>query len=142
MITIWSYLLGKRKRNLFLQVLACLFQKKVFVTVHGKILSCEKIGHDFSLGEVSSSVKIDFSAIANDFNRRLSKVNRTCNNCHLNGKACVQCMYFLPNLDEAEFKAPCHVSQEKLNKYIKEQTVFLTKYPKIYQKIINDIILK
>jgi len=41
------------------------FSKKNFVTVNGKLLPCERIGHNYALGQLSKTgLNIDFEKIA------------------------------------------------------------------------------
>ena len=59
-------LFGKAKQDeeLTIPTGTCLpFGKKIFVTVNGKILPCERIGHQFALGHVDDlGVHLDFEA--------------------------------------------------------------------------------
>jgi uncharacterized protein len=51
------------------------FSKKMFVTVNGKILPCERIGHQFALGTVDKNgVRIDFEEIVQRYSRYFAKL--------------------------------------------------------------------
>ena len=53
------------------------FSRKMFVTVNGKILPCERIGQQFALGIVSEeSVNLDLQAIANKYNAYYAKMEK------------------------------------------------------------------
>jgi uncharacterized protein len=86
-------LLGKDKPKRIIPTGTCLpFSKKVYVTVNGKILTCERIGHQFALGEVTETeVKLDYEAIAQKYNNYYAKLDRQCKACY-NKKACIQCI--------------------------------------------------
>lgn len=58
------------------------FSKKMFVTVNGKILQCERIDHCFAMGHVSEDgVELDLHGIADRFNGWLDKMQRQCSAC-------------------------------------------------------------
>jgi len=59
------------------------FGKKMFVTVNGKILPCERVGQKYVLGCVDENgVKIDVEKIATMYNQYFDKLSRQCNSCH------------------------------------------------------------
>jgi uncharacterized protein len=81
------------------------FSRKMYVTVNGKILPCERIGHQFILGEITDAdVKLNTEDIANKYNRYYAKFESQCNKCK-NAKSCIQCVYNVKNLDG---KPVCH----------------------------------
>ncbi len=50
------------------------FEKKMFVTVNGKILPCERISHDYALGKVTDTgVILDIEQIADTYNKWYKK---------------------------------------------------------------------
>lgn len=75
------------------------FSKKMFVTVHGKILQCERIDHKFSLGCISGgSVILDYNTIAFRFNEINRKFIKQCATCAYI-RHCSRCMYRLNDLE-------------------------------------------
>jgi uncharacterized protein len=56
----------------------------MFLTVAGKILPCERIGHQFWLGAVSdTSVELDFAKIAEQYNAYFAKLKKKKDNIRL-----------------------------------------------------------
>jgi len=51
-----SMFYGKRNFKLLPTGTCIPFNRKMYVTVHGKILVCERIDHDFAVGHVTSSL--------------------------------------------------------------------------------------
>ncbi|GHV58374.1 radical SAM peptide maturase [Bacteroidia bacterium] len=131
-------LIDKSKRK-NLPTGTCLpFSKKMFVTVNGKILPCERIGHQFALGEITETeVKLDAEAIANKYNYYYGKFEKQCSICK-NIKSCTQCIY---NVNDLEGKPICHgyMNEEKFRNYVIAQMQFLEKHPEAYQKIMEDV---
>ena len=81
------------------------FQKRLFVTVNGKYLSCESIGNKFVYGNVDKQgVHVNYVEIANSFNNYLSKFRKQCLNCY-NRENCSDCMY---NILDSNDKGICN----------------------------------
>ncbi|WP_293738809.1 radical SAM peptide maturase [uncultured Parabacteroides sp.] len=75
------------------------FSKKMFVTVTGKILTCERIGHQFGVGQVvDNAVELDFDTIAERYNAYYKRVGILCRQCY-NLETCIQCIYNMKNID-------------------------------------------
>jgi uncharacterized protein len=117
------------------------FGKKMFVTVNGKILPCERIGHQFALGSVSEmGVNLDLQAIANKYNAYYAKIEKQCSKCH-NTKACIQCIF---NLDDLEGNPVCYgfMNKQAFEKYKAAQMDFLRKHPEDYYRIMEEVVVE
>jgi uncharacterized protein len=115
------------------------FSKKIYMTVNGKLLPCERIGHQFALGEVTNiEVKLDLEAIADKYNHFYAKLEKQCKFCY-NKKSCIQCVYNLPNL---ESNPVCHgyMSKKEFEEYEKSQLSFLARNPEAYTRIMTEIL--
>jgi uncharacterized protein len=115
------------------------FAKKMFVTVNGKILPCERIGHQYAAGYVDDKeVSIDFEGIVNRYNAYYKKLENQCSRCY-NQKACVQCVFYLKNLDE---KPVCEgfMNEQLFKQYEKQQLDFLSENPEDYFKIMKEVL--
>ena len=139
-------LFGKAKQDeeLTIPTGTCLpFSKKIFVTVNGKILPCERIGHQFALGHVDDlGVHLDFEAIADRYNGYYRKMKPQCSACH-NRKACSQCVFNLGGIDGP--KAPrClgFMSKQDVEHYRGAQLQFFQENPEAYHKIMTEVIIK
>jgi len=135
----YTDLLFDKSNNKHLPTGTCLpFVKKMYVTVNGKILPCERIGHQFSLGEITDSeVKIDAQVIADKYNAWYAKFEKQCENCKI-AKSCIQCIFNIENLDED--KPVCHgyMNEKRFADYFNSQMRFLEKHPEAYQKIMEE----
>ena len=117
------------------------FGKKMFVTVNGKILPCERIGHQFELGSVSDSgVNLDMQAIADRYNAYFSGLNRQCEKCY-NAKTCIQCVF---NLNELDDNPVCHgfMDKQAFDAYKSRQMDFLRQNPEAYYRIMEEVIVE
>ena len=135
----YTDLLYKKTNLLYIPTGTCMpFSKKMFVTVNGKILPCERIGHKFYLGKVSEKgVSINFENIANRYNQYFDKMNAQCSKCK-NRDACIQCFFNLKNVN----KPVCYgyMNQKEFVKYEKNQLEFLRKHPEAFQEIMEKVI--
>jgi uncharacterized protein len=116
------------------------FTKKMYVTVNGKILPCERIGHQFALGEITDTeVKLNMEAIADKYNTYYEKLEKQCDKCK-NTKACIQCMFNLTDLDG---KPVCHgfMNEESFRNYVNAQMHFLERNPDAYKKLMEEVIV-
>jgi uncharacterized protein len=117
------------------------FSRKLFVTVNGKILPCERIGHQFGLGKVTNKrVILDFKTIAEKYSIWFNKLAPQCNQCY-NLIGCVQCVFDLDNV-EGNPRCNSYMNKKAFDYYTNARMEYLAKYPHLYEKIMNELILK
>ena len=115
------------------------FTKKMYVTVNGKILPCERIGHQFSLGYITENdIVLDIEDIADKYNDYYSIMENRCANCK-NNRTCVQCMFNLKGMPD---KPVCYgyMNNEDFKRYVKRQLDFLKKHPEAYREIMENVV--
>lgn len=116
------------------------FAKKLFVTVNGKIMTCERIGQQFSLGKVEDdAVEIDTERIAELYNSWYSKIKKQCDSCY--GKdICSRCIFTIKGI---EYKPVCEdfLNEKQLNKYINHHMNYLRENPELYRRIMDEILI-
>ncbi|NIR10845.1 MAG: radical SAM peptide maturase [Candidatus Aminicenantes bacterium] len=116
------------------------FSKKIFVTVNGKILPCERIGHRFALGWVDQqAVTIDCEEIANNYNTWYDKLRKQCYACHY-ADHCSQCIF---NIDITAKNPVCngYMNYKEYSGYLASNIDFIESKPSIYSKILKEVIL-
>ena len=137
----YTDLLFDRSEQKFLPTGTCIpFAKKMYVTVNGKIMPCERIGHQFALGKITDTeVWLDMEAISDKYNAYYAKFEHQCSKCKVI-KSCIQCIYNVSNL---ETKPVCHgyMSEATFNNYVNTQMSFLEKSPESYKKIMEEVIV-
>lgn len=118
------------------------FGKRIFVTVNGKILPCERIGQQFALGKITENgVELDMEAIAKKYNAYYAKLDKYCKKCYA-ANTCKQCIFNLPDL---ESNSPlCHgfTGKESFERYKNRQIEFLRKHPKEYYRIMEGVVIE
>ena len=116
------------------------FSKRIFMTVNNKILPCEKIGQQYSLGEVTDKgVDLDFDNIVDKYNRYYTSLSAKCNICYFK-RHCTQCMFDIQGLDENPI---CDKFANKIvfEKYLNVNMNLLLKNYHLYKRIITEVII-
>lgn len=114
------------------------FTKKVFITVTGKIMPCEKISYKYKLGIIENSkVNIDFEAIAKMYNAYYKKVENVCLKC-FNHDGCLCCMFNNGQLESSFARCQYFVTARDKEAMEIEVADFLSKYPEAYAHIMEQ----
>lgn len=114
------------------------FTKKVFVTVTGKIMPCERIGYKYSLGIIDDGrIDIDFAAIAQMYNEYFGKVKNTCSHC-FNRDGCLCCILNNGQLNSPSAKCRYFVTFKDSKLREVEVANFLKRYPEAYAYIMTQ----
>lgn len=117
------------------------FYKKMFVTVQGEILQCEKISHDFYLGRVEEGkVEMDLEKVACRFNGWMSQIGVQCRKCSVS-EACPQCVFQLDSMLKGKPVCPYKYDAAKFDRYSSRCLEAIGNNPRLYQKIMEDIIV-
>ena len=116
------------------------FSKKMFVTVNGKLLPCETIGHEHALGEVTEhEVRINYSEIAEKYNSYFRSIIKKCSSCNINDN-CTQCVLFDFELTKLNFSCKNYMNDNEFMKFLIDHISFLEKYPELYPELIENVI--
>ncbi len=115
------------------------FYKKLYLTVSGKILPCERIDHCFSFGQVHDDhVELDVEYVAMRYNFFNSKFAKQCINCA--GKQfCLQCVYQVDDILEGKPDCPNFITKKELKESNKKTFSFLEKHPQYYKRILEEV---
>lgn len=115
------------------------FSNRVFITVNGKVLPCEKIGHQYALSHQSKkNIEFNFEKIAQKYNKYFSRKLDLCKECQLYYDSCPTCMFKL-NLKGRDLKCRELVTQEDLNRRISSHISYLEERPELCLKIQKAI---
>ena len=113
------------------------FIRRMFISVQGKILPCERIGHQFSLGQVyDDHVVLDEEYIADVHNQYTSKYIDQCVDCALKWR-CAKCVYQIADLLSEKTRCNSFLSTNDLAKYNEVVFEFLQANPQYYRKIVE-----
>ncbi|MCP4213536.1 MAG: radical SAM peptide maturase [bacterium] len=133
----YSKLLAPRENKLLVRTGTCApFDKKIFLTVNGKLLPCERIHQGYFLGEVDKDgVRLDFQAMADKYNNWHKKVSQLCNRCR-NNVRCSQCL-LQTDLDAETFECEQFQDAEAFIRGSAYNISLLEKAPLLYYSILN-----
>jgi len=129
-----------KKDKRYIPTGTCLpFQRKIFLTVNGKILPCEKIGHDLPLGYVSDDkIEIDADQVASLYSEMYSNVVDQCRSCS-SWRNCGHCIYYMRKENE---KTRCqYYSKNNHNSfYFGNNISYAEENPALYEKLYNEVL--
>jgi Arylsulfatase regulator (Fe-S oxidoreductase) len=115
------------------------FSKKMYVTVNGKILPCERINRQFLLGHVHEDrVELNEEYIANRHNYYVSRFTKQCIDC-ASKKFCSLCMYQVDDLCKNNSICPTFLSKNELEQKNEDIFKFLQEHPHYYRKILEEV---
>lgn len=118
------------------------FSKKMFITVKGKILQCEKINHEFSLGQVTDEgVKLDFEAIAKQHNDYVFRYAKQCEKCG-NRTACMQCVYQIDDIHDPNTRCHGFCTEAQKEKQNEQCLRYLSEHPELYKRLLNEVTIR
>lgn len=127
-----EYVTTKRSKQPILPTKTCIpFDRKIFVTVNGKLYPCERIGNEFRFGVISDhTVSIDYDNIITTYNQLFEKYIGSCLKCKIK-----------------DFCSVCVVSDiegyKNCNKYSTAETssifAFFENYPESLNYIIKNV---
>jgi uncharacterized protein len=112
------------------------FEKKIFVTVNGKILPCERILQSHSLGTVDNEgVHLDFKKKSEKYNCYFTKLMHQCNKC-ANSDSCLLCIFTL-NIDAENPICDVIMNEEKFMENLSQRLSALEEMPQYYSEIMK-----
>lgn len=114
------------------------FQKKMFITVNGKILPCERIDHDFFYGTVyDDHVELDCKKAAEQHNDYVFKYIDQCRNCAITRQC--HCVYQDDDIRKEHIKCREFCNQKQFEERTDHNLDFLREYPHYYERILNEV---
>lgn len=117
------------------------FSKKVFVTVNGKILPCERIGQQFYFGNVSpDGIELDEEEAAEKYNNSIDKLRKQCNRCY-NHKTCVQCVFNLENFNNNPV-CKGFMNYSQFSGHLAAHIDYLEQNRDMYMKIMKEVVVE
>lgn len=135
----YNELFPKKMLERFIPTATCLpFGKKIFVTVSGKLLPCERIDRRYELGSVDeNNVNLDFEQIARKYNNYYDKLSPLCNACYRT-KTCADCMF---HFDMDSEKPVCYscMNYDGLARYFSENMLYLEENPGAYNRFMKEV---
>jgi uncharacterized protein len=117
------------------------FSRKLFLTVKGKILPCERIGQKHYLGEITEDgIHLDFDGICRQYNQWFRALSIHCRTCYIN-RVCTQCVF---NLDSIDKRTYCtnYMDKQDFEAYLKRMITYMEQYPNSYKKTMKNVLMR
>jgi uncharacterized protein len=120
------------------------FSKKIFLTSQNKLLPCEKISYQYSMGKVNEDIEIDIPKITRQYNFYYKHFKKFCQNCYAH-RFCGICLFQTNKIDKVEseeFVCDNFYDQKAFKNKLYRIFSFLEKYPNDFSEILENIILQ
>ena len=118
------------------------FSKKMFVTVKGRILQCERINHEFALGQITDEkVELDLEQAAQQHNEYVFRYINQCKTCAVK-QMCMQCVYKIDDIHDKTSKCYSYRSTKQHEKQKEYCLDYLDKHPELYNKILKNVVVR
>ncbi len=113
---------------------------RLFVTVDGNILPCERVSHRHIMGRVTTEkVEIDFDKIAEKYNRYFDQLEKQCRRC-AGVDACFICVLKLENR-EKKGECPYVMNNQGFETLLSETVGYLEENPGHYKQVGQEIFI-
>lgn len=139
----YNELLTNKKCRQYFPTGTCIpFSRKMFITVNGRILPCEKIDHCFSYGTVNQDgVHLDCEKVAQEFNTYLGRAMRLCSRC-FRGTSCSQCLYYFDDIHSSCIsRCRDYLDKEGFRRYKSVCLKYLDTHPYLYKQLMEKVIV-
>lgn len=134
----YKSLLAKQRQSIIPTGTCFPFDRKIYITVDGGVLPCERIHQKHLLGTVTANkVDIDFDKIAAYYSNLYKKVWRSqCKRCYKKS-ICDQCMF---HIDDLETKPNCkrYMDKNEYDSYMQYYMNLLAEKSDIYEKMMQE----
>lgn len=118
------------------------FAKKMFVTVKGRILQCERINHEFSLGRVTDKgIVLDLEQATEQHNANVFRYIGQCGKC-AKGKNCQICLYEVAEMNDERVSCRNFTTRQELEKEKVADMEYLDRHPDVYKRILKYAVVR
>lgn len=115
------------------------FSKKMFVTVNGKILPCERVSHAYYLGKVTEKeLSLDLQKVADKHNGYLKRILTCCQTCACVSR-CLKCVYQIDNLETHTISCEQHMTPKDFEGHQKKCYKYLESRNGLYRRLLDVI---
>ena len=118
------------------------FSKKMFITVKGRILQCEKIDHEFALGQITNKkVELNLEQAARQHNKYTFRYMNQCKTCAAK-QLCTQYVYQIDDIHDKTSKCYSYYSATQHEKQKEYYMDHLDKHPELYNRILKEVVVR
>lgn len=118
------------------------FSKKMFITIKGRILQCEKIDHEFALGQITNKkVELNLEQAARQHNKYTFRYMNQCKTCAAK-QLCTQCVYQIDDIHDKTSKCYSYYSATQHEKQKEYYMDHLDKHPELYNRILKEVVVR
>ncbi|MDR0603355.1 MAG: radical SAM peptide maturase [Bacteroidales bacterium] len=114
------------------------FEKKLFVTVNGKILPCTTVGQNYPLGFITNDkVELNSQYLADKYQHYYDKLNEQCKEC-FKLDSCKECIYFMVSKNK-HFVCNKYLNESDFRNQLSFVYTEMENTPAEYKNILENI---
>lgn len=114
------------------------FERKLFFTVHGKILPCEKIGQKCVLASLKNGkLELESKSVAQYYSSLYKKIVESCSHCYMK-RSCSHCLFLL-NEENGRLICPEVQTQSKLQEEFSDFLTYAENNHEDYERLLSTI---
>ena len=116
------------------------FERKIFLTVNGKILPCERIGQEHVIAQMKDGMlNLNLEEVARYYSELYQKVLPNCTHCQ-HKRTCGQCLFLLEEKD-GKLICPGICSEAHLKKELSDFLTYVEGHPEDYETLLSEIVV-
>jgi uncharacterized protein len=113
------------------------FSLRMYLTVNGKLLPCERVSPQFGLGDVTPDrVVLDCDQIATVYNTYFHMMKKQCQGC-FNADSCSQCIFSIGGLEAGKPVCNGFMNEKDKERYLSMHLGYLEDTPGAYRKMLR-----
>ena len=134
----YNTLMPQKERRVFPTGTCLPFDKKLFVTVKGELLPCERINQKYSIGSIKENVvNIDFEKIAKKYTDYYKRAFTLCKSCYAK-PICEQCLFYIKDIDGTP-SCPNYLNKEQYEKIVANHLKYISENPETYKRMMEEM---
>lgn len=120
------------------------FEKKIYLTVNGKILPCERVGQEHVLGRIENGIlNLNYEHVETYYKKLYEKVIPNCKTCLLK-RSCGQCIFLLKGEKDRknkkdQFTCLNYIGEKTANNYFAYFLSYAEENPESYEELMKNI---
>lgn len=110
------------------------FKKKMYLSVNKQIFPCEKIGHNFQLGNFGNNIlNLDYEDIAKKYNELYDSMDYLCSSCYAS-ESCTQCLFYLPSIG----KCNSYMNKQNFSEFLSKKYSYIIENSELCFRIFRN----
>jgi uncharacterized protein len=116
------------------------FAKKIYLSVTGDMLPCEKVDRKYAMGSLIDDGYSNSELLKEKYNSWYNKASESCGTCY-NAFNCNQCFMSSDTILKSNYECPSYSDREKKAKHLSKLFSHFEDNPSLYRTYESDIVI-